>query len=84
MSTPVTLVARHQHDLDAGDAMTRWPRELNDAMDNVTAMRLGEIARECGGARPDVGDSIDRGLILARRLREEGFWLGLKPNERES
>ena len=34
---------------------------------------LGRIAREVGRQTDGVGDSIDRGLILLRRLREEGF-----------
>ena len=42
--------------------------------DNTTASRLGEIATAAGDlARSDVGDSIDRGLILLRLLNEAGF-----------
>ena len=45
-------------------------------MNNVLAWRLGEIAREAGSAkRNDVGDYIDRGLILHRLLQEQGFYL---------
>lgn len=47
---------------------------LTATMDNVLAMRLGEIARRAGDPeRRDVGDFIDRGLILLRLLRENGF-----------
>ena len=47
---------------------------LTAAMDNVLASRLGEVAREVGDpAHKGVGDSIDRGLILRRRLEEIGF-----------
>jgi hypothetical protein len=47
---------------------------LDAAMDNGLAWRLGEVAREAGNlARIDVGDPIDRGLILVRLLREKGF-----------
>lgn len=46
---------------------------LDALMDNVLAWCLGEIALEAGRARPDVGDLIDRGLILLRLLNERGF-----------
>ena len=49
---------------------------LTAAMDNVLASRLGEVAREVGDPAHKgvgVGDSIDRGLILRRRLEEIGF-----------
>lgn len=49
-------------------------KPLDAACDNVTAWKLGEVAREAGNpARPDVGDLIDRGLILLRLLHEAGF-----------
>jgi hypothetical protein len=49
---------------------------LTSAMDNVLASRLGVVAREVGDPNhKGVGDSIDRGLILRRRLEEEGFYL---------
>jgi hypothetical protein len=49
-------------------------QELNASMDNVYAWRLGEIAKQAGDAsRKDVGDPIDRGLILLRLLNEKGF-----------
>ena len=41
--------------------------------DNVDAWRLGEIALQAGGQRDDVGDFIDRGLILIRLLKEKGY-----------
>lgn len=47
---------------------------LTAGMDNVTAWKLGEIARDAGNpAREGVGDPIDRGLILRRLLGEKGF-----------
>lgn len=47
---------------------------LTAACDNQIAWRLGEVAREAGALdRKDVGDLIDRGLILLRLLREAGF-----------
>lgn len=49
---------------------------LKSSMDNVLASRLGQIADEAGSPqRTDVGDSIDRGLILRRLLEEKGFEL---------
>lgn len=49
---------------------------LTAAMNNVLASRLGRVAREAGNQdRIDVGDSIDRGLILRRLLEEAGFEL---------
>lgn len=47
---------------------------LDATMSNDLAYQLGEIARVVGGLRsPEVGDSIDRGLILRRELAEAGF-----------
>lgn len=46
---------------------------LTAAMDNVIAARLGQLARQAGKDRKDVGDDIDRGLILRRLLEEAGF-----------
>ena len=49
-------------------------RALTPAMDNVLAFTLGKVAREAGSSeRKDVGDDIDRGLILLRLLNEAGF-----------
>lgn len=49
---------------------------LDCGMDNVLAAKLGAIARRAGDPHlRGVGDSIDRGLILARILRDEGFGL---------
>jgi len=51
-------------------------KHLTMTMDNVLAWRLGEVAREAGNPkRTDVGDLIDRGLILRRLLEEKGFYL---------
>ena len=53
-------------------------KPLNEMMDNVHAWKLGEVAREAGNPkRKDVGDLIDRGLILRRLLEEKGFLLVL-------
>jgi len=49
-------------------------KPLTEAMDNLLAGRLGRVALEAGDPqRKDVGDSIDRGLILRRLLEEKGF-----------
>jgi len=53
--------------------MTSKP--LTAAMDNTDAMELGRIAKEVGCQVNGIGDSIDRGLILRRRLEEEGYLL---------
>jgi hypothetical protein len=51
-------------------------KPLTAAMDNVLAWKLGEVAREAGNPRrTDVGDLIDRGLILRRLLEEYGFYI---------
>jgi hypothetical protein len=51
---------------------------LDRFMPNDTAYRLGLIAAEVGRLGNDkAGDEIDRGLILRRRLEEEGFVLCL-------
>jgi hypothetical protein len=50
--------------------------ELDAGMDSTLAWRLGEIARDAGSSdRNDVGDPIDRGLILLRLLNLAGFSL---------
>ena len=50
------------------------PKKLNAACDNIIAWQLGQVALEAGNpTRTDVGDPIDRGLILLRLLREAGF-----------
>ena len=47
---------------------------LTASCDNAIAWKLGQVAREAGNpARADVGDPIDRGLILLRLLKEAGF-----------
>ena len=51
-------------------------RPLNSSMDNTIASSLGGIARRAGNPnRQDIGDSIDRGLVLRRLLEEAGFHL---------
>ena len=47
---------------------------LNALMDNVYASRLGQIASAAGDpSRKDVGDAIDRGLVLLKMLNAAGF-----------
>jgi hypothetical protein len=49
-------------------------KPLNASCDNLIAYQLGKVAADAGSPdRRDVGDYIDRGLILLRLLREEGF-----------
>lgn len=49
-------------------------KALTIAMDNIYASRLGQIASAAGDPkRTDVGDAIDRGLILLKMLNEAGF-----------
>lgn len=49
-------------------------KTLTASMDNVYASRLGQIAQAAGDQnRKDVGDSIDRGLILLSMLNAAGF-----------
>jgi hypothetical protein len=49
---------------------------LGCGMDNVLAFKLGAIALEAGSReRSDIGDNIDRGLVLRRLLQEQGFTL---------
>lgn len=45
---------------------------LSAAMSNVHAWVLGEVCRKAADD-PNVGDYIDRGLILRRMLEEEGY-----------
>ncbi|MDB5555458.1 MAG: hypothetical protein JWL86_5442 [Rhizobium sp.] len=49
-------------------------RPLTCSMPNQFASKMGSIARDAGATgRTDVGDDIDRGLILLRLLTEAGF-----------
>lgn len=51
-------------------------KPLTALMDNVLAWQLGEIALQAGSpSRKDIGDYIDRGLILRRLLDQGGFCL---------
>lgn len=60
--------------------MSRNLYPLDANAPNVLVGKLGEIAREVGDPnRKDVGDTIDRGLILLRVLREHGFVVAVKP-----
>lgn len=48
--------------------------KLTTSMNNQLAWRLGIIASEAGSKdRTDVGDPIDRGLVLLKLLDEKGF-----------
>lgn len=54
-------------------------RPLTASMQNTLAWRLGSVATNAGDTkRSDVGDPIDRGLILLRLLNEQGFDLVLR------
>lgn len=56
-------------------------KPLTSAVDNVIASRMGRIAVIAGDKdRTDVGDSIDRGLVLLRLLDEIGLSVILKPD----
>lgn len=48
-------------------------RPVNSVMSNVVAWQLGEVAH--AAVKEPAGDLIDRGLILAKLLRERGFRL---------
>lgn len=53
--------------------MTRDREPLDAAVDNVLAWSLGEACNEAASPSRNVGDCIDRGLILLRILNEKGF-----------
>jgi hypothetical protein len=54
-------------------------KPLTAAMDNVLSSKLGDVALQAGSKdRKDIGDSIDRGLVLRRLLEEQGFFLIIK------
>lgn len=56
--------------------MARPAVPLTAMMDNLDAYRLGFVALSAGHiGRSDVGDSIDRGLILNHQLNQFGFAL---------
>lgn len=42
-------------------------------LSNSEAYKIGLIASEVVGKRTDIGDEIDRGLILQELLNKEGF-----------
>ena len=50
-------------------------RTLDGAADNLTVYRLARIVNRASTAQTaeGVGDEIDRGLMLLKLLREEGF-----------
>jgi hypothetical protein len=63
------------------ELMKKSKPPLTCAMSNVLAWKLGETAMKAGNPnRKDVGDLIDRGLILCRMLEEAGFELRVIPN----
>lgn len=53
--------------------------KLDRFMDNTVAYTLGEIVREV--EKHDIGDDIDRGLVLRRLLEENGFTLEITEQE---
>lgn len=58
---------------EEGNTMSE-SKPLTLSMDNVHASRLGQIASAAGNPnRKDIGDSIDRGLILLKLLTDAGF-----------
>ncbi len=58
-------------------------RTLTASMDNLDAWRLGEIAKAAGSPdRTDVGDPIDRGLVLLKLLNEKGYTVTVQLNPR--
>lgn len=48
-------------------------KKLDCGMTNLQAYKIGVVCREVGTQLDKIGDEIDRGLILRRRLEEEGF-----------
>ena len=50
-------------------------KPLTALMDNVLAKMLSDICLEVANQKDGIGDFIDRGLVLRRRLEEEGFAL---------
>jgi hypothetical protein len=55
-------------------------KPLTALSDNLHMVRLAKCALEAGvPVRPDVGDSIDRGLILLRLLNEAGYDVVSRP-----
>lgn len=53
---------------------------LTNKMDNVHAYNLGTTALKAGDRnRDDVGDLIDRGLILLELLQESGYVVMVAP-----
>jgi len=62
-----------EHINNKGKILYSDGKPLTAAMDNVLASKLGQIALESCSPEQKVGDSIDRGLILLRLLKEKGF-----------
>ena len=64
----------------------RWAwgdRALTSAGPNIVMTKLAEVVLKAAApGRTDVGDSIDRGLIALRLLKEAGFelWLADEPS----
>lgn len=50
-------------------------KKLDCGMTNLQAYRIGKICEEVAAQTKGVGDFIDRGLILRRRLEEGGFFI---------
>lgn len=67
---------RYLSEFDVGSWVNGRP--LNCACPNIVAGRMGRAALEAGDrARADVGDNIDRGLILLRLLNEAGLTVSI-------
>lgn len=56
-----------------GKALFSDGEPLTGVSDNVLVSRLGEIAMEACDPHQKAGDYIDRGLILLRLLKKQGF-----------
>jgi len=44
-----------------------------ESTDNVSCYKIGLACRETADSSSEVGDEIDRGLILMKRLHAKGF-----------
>ena len=56
--------------------MDKKLEHLTSLMDNVDAYKLGIVAKTAGKPdNPNIGDNIDRGLMLRRILEEYGYYL---------
>jgi hypothetical protein len=56
-------------------------KALDCGMTNLQASKIGRICLEVGQQTNGIGDSIDRGLVLRRRLEESGFIICIKEQQ---